>query len=135
MDFPGLLDLNDDVLLHIMSYIHGKDALNFAVCSGRAHALADPRIGAVVVCRGRSRVRRLRHYMLSTLHGVPRARFLESLTFIEAPKDHLAQLIGDFLCEAHNIREFLMEARFHYFVANDPRIGVIRVLANTGFTP
>ncbi|KAI0351796.1 hypothetical protein OH77DRAFT_1563907, partial [Trametes cingulata] len=62
---PSLLSLNYDVLENILSYLHGEDALNLALCCKELHELALPRVSAVAECYSPEQLRELCAYMLS----------------------------------------------------------------------
>ncbi|KAI0351786.1 hypothetical protein OH77DRAFT_1513686 [Trametes cingulata] len=60
-----LLDLPDDVLILILSHLHGKDALHAALTARRLAPLALPRVAAAVQCWKPSMLRRLHAFLLS----------------------------------------------------------------------
>ncbi|RDX43002.1 hypothetical protein OH76DRAFT_1410537 [Lentinus brumalis] len=60
------LDLNDDVLVHVFSYLHGKDALFVALSSRRLHSLAINRVSTVVKCESLEKLARLQSWILAT---------------------------------------------------------------------
>ncbi|KAI0364469.1 hypothetical protein BV20DRAFT_1039388 [Pilatotrama ljubarskyi] len=145
-----LLDLPDDVLLLVLSHLHGKDALNVALTSKRLADLALPRVAAVVECWKPSMLRRLHAYMLSRASASSdtplRAAYLHKLTIevhtfseydsessetsehTDADDQYYAAdfsqacLVGDLLVHAQNLQELSLE-RFQPCLRKDPRIG------------
>ena len=148
----GLLSLNDDALILVFSHLYGRDALHASLVSQRLSILASPRIASVIHCSSPSELRRLHRYLLSPLPGgTLRVKYLEQLSistssFEDAANDghdtppesfddgadmvdsyygadfSQAQLIGDILVEAENLKEINLE-RFHPCLKRDPRIG------------
>ncbi|KAI0351793.1 hypothetical protein OH77DRAFT_1523906 [Trametes cingulata] len=134
------LELNDDVLRHVVSFLHGRDALQVALCSKYMCSIALPRVPAIAVCASPRELRETCAYMLS---GNPlRAQYLEDLTISylafdypvpEEPEiaQHMfsdywdfsqARLIGDLLLQAPRKRRITLE-RLHPCLHVDPRIG------------
>ncbi|OJT03214.1 hypothetical protein TRAPUB_6211 [Trametes pubescens] len=126
--------INDDVLLHILSYLHGRDALHVALCSKYLYHLAQPRINAVVVCDSPKDLRTLHSYMFSV--SPPRSHDLENfeitlLTFDYPESANIdfsdywefsqVPLIGDILMHAPRLKHLCLE-RLHPCLAADARI-------------
>ena len=131
---PGLLSLNDDALVQILSRLYGQDALSFSLTSKRASALGLARVGAVIQCNDCSHnLRPLHRFLLAPLCGIPRAHYLESFQLDYDHKAGLEHLVVDILVEAENLREFRM-TRFDVCLSHDPRLGpamcFIRKLTN-----
>ncbi|KAI0715764.1 hypothetical protein C8T65DRAFT_707496 [Cerioporus squamosus] len=127
----SLFSLNDDVLLATFAHLYGDDALNVSLTSKRAYSLAGPRIASHINCSSPGQLRRLHAYLLSDLpDGTPRALFLEQFVDAEDKGDSAyygddfsqAELIGDILLQAPNLRELSFE-RFQPCLERDPRIG------------
>ncbi|KAI0661872.1 hypothetical protein C8Q70DRAFT_683958 [Cubamyces menziesii] len=149
-----LLDLPEDVLHVIVSYLRKKNALNLALTTKRLSGLALPRIAAVAECHAPADLRRLQKYLLSRRRS--RAHCLRSLivspfTFYPDddeydPDDWLRSLgnaadnfqdftqapylIADILVRCHNICHLDLE-RFQPCLRRDRRIGTALV-AMTG---
>ncbi|RPD72414.1 hypothetical protein L226DRAFT_490269 [Lentinus tigrinus ALCF2SS1-7] len=128
----NLLSLNDDVLLAIFAHLHGQDALNVSLTSKQAYWLAGPRIASDIICTSPRELRRLHAYLLSSIRGTLRAKFVEKFvihiyTFAGEPDDGYyanfsqVSLLGDILLQASNIRELYLD-RFHPCLEHDPRI-------------
>ncbi|KAL1940156.1 hypothetical protein VTO73DRAFT_9107 [Trametes versicolor] len=128
--------VNDDVLLHILSYLYGHDALNVALCSKHLYGLALPRIAAVAGCGSPRELRGLHNYLFSA--SPPRSRFLEELGIFVPTFDYpestvatlgysdywefsQAPLIGDMLLHSPRLRHLMLE-RLHPCMAADARI-------------
>ncbi|RPD59736.1 hypothetical protein L227DRAFT_527271 [Lentinus tigrinus ALCF2SS1-6] len=129
----NLLSLNDDVLLAVFAHLHGQDALNVSLTSKQAYALAGPRIASDITCTSPRELRRLHAYLLSSIRGTPRAKFVEKI-FIHIDRfagdrdddEYYANfsqesLLGDILLQASNIRQLYFD-RFHPSLERDPRI-------------
>ncbi|CDO71786.1 hypothetical protein BN946_scf184939.g10 [Trametes cinnabarina] len=127
--------LNDDVLRHILSYLHGRDALHAALCSKRMRDLALPRVPVLAHVRSPDDLRRTCAYMLAGTQ--PRAHFLEDLLIdlqvFDYPKHEDAQaplpasdywdfsqapLIGDLLAHAPRLRALELERLHPLFVCS-----------------
>ncbi|KAI0788041.1 hypothetical protein C8Q74DRAFT_1255482 [Fomes fomentarius] len=131
--------LNGDVLHEIVSYIRGRDALNFSLTAHRVHDFAVHRVASRLVCRTSADLRRVHEHLLG---GSPRrAVFLRSLsimstTFIDRPwqddpnwtfpettyQYSLASLVGDILEAAQGLTHLHLE-HFTPLAGHDPRVG------------
>ncbi|KAI0364476.1 hypothetical protein BV20DRAFT_974411 [Pilatotrama ljubarskyi] len=131
--------LNDDVLRHVVSFLHGRDALQVALCSKHMSDLALPRVAAIAICESPRDLRETWKYMLSGTP--PRVQYLEELYISYFTFDYPAQdaeaaqqlfsdywhfsdvsLIGDLLLQAPRMRRVTLE-RLHPCLRVDPRIG------------
>ncbi|KAI0819294.1 hypothetical protein BC628DRAFT_1333382 [Trametes gibbosa] len=130
--------INDDILLHIFSYLHGGDALRVALCSKHFYQLALPRIPAIAKCQVRDDLQAICKYMLS---GTPlRARRLEELMIsifafaypgegVGEDDDEYsdfgdwtqARFVADLLLAAPRLRVLCLE-RLHMCLETEPRI-------------
>ncbi|KAI0715768.1 hypothetical protein C8T65DRAFT_828542 [Cerioporus squamosus] len=145
-----LLDLDDDALLSILSYLHGENALNVALTCSKAYHLALPRVAAVLVCNSPFQLRRLHAFLRG--HDV-RARHVEDLELtISAfyPLDEevdadfstridghyiQARLVADILLQlfhAKGLRRLVLH-QLHPLVHKDPRI-IPALIALDGLT-
>ena len=115
-----LTGLNDDVLVHVFSYLHGKDALSVALASRRFHYLAVPRVSAVIQCRNYLVLPRLWSYLVAT--SPPRARHISHLEVDFPGMRSLSELhlkithpLTDILTQARNIRVLFL---YGFFLAD-----------------
>ncbi|KAI9061223.1 hypothetical protein FKP32DRAFT_1678549 [Trametes sanguinea] len=110
------VDLVDDVLLEIFSYLFGEDALNVVLTAKRLYPLALPRVFAELFC------------------SCPTGKQLHPSVELSSkgPDDHYrgyhwcnfsqASLIGDILLRANRLQTLIMK-RFQPCLDKDPRIG------------
>ena len=67
-----LLALNYDVLVGVSSYLHGRDALNFALAAKAIYAAAIPRVPAIINCYSSVHLWMLWHHMVDPSSDNPR---------------------------------------------------------------
>ncbi|TBU44335.1 hypothetical protein BD309DRAFT_1018681 [Dichomitus squalens] len=77
-----LLDLNEDVLNHVVDKLYGGNALRFSLASKRTYEVAIHRVAAVVKCRRSDRLALIHRVLLNGPR--PRAHHIEDLV-IHAP--------------------------------------------------
>ncbi|TBU25054.1 hypothetical protein BD311DRAFT_790660 [Dichomitus squalens] len=77
-----LLDLNEDVLNHVVDKLYGGNALRFSLASKRTYEVAIHRVAAVVKCRRSDRLALIHRVLLNGPR--PRAHHIEDL-LIHAP--------------------------------------------------
>lgn len=105
----GLLRLDDDALLSIVSFLYGQEALGVALTSKRLHALAISRVAAHAKCLSSSALIRLHDYL--RIRGPqPRVQHLEILYIYvgheldaEQAVDPL-RILAELLAAAKNLR-------------------------------
>ncbi|KAI0787297.1 hypothetical protein C8Q74DRAFT_596141 [Fomes fomentarius] len=131
-----LLDLNDDVLLSILSHLHGNFALSATLTCRRIYELCISRTVAVLTCDSTEQLARLHEHLC----GRPQAKYVEVLKISSStfPKSYLededldlrshlhgnfdqAHYVGDILQNTHSLHDLVL-SRLHPLTERDTRI-------------
>ena len=134
-----LLALNYDVLVGVSSYLHGQDALNFALAAKATYAAAIPRVPAIINCYSSKYLWMLWHHIVDPSSDNPRRiRSLMISPHVEPPslqftssilRTQYAEITTDILQAARNITKLtigltaiLHDARSQPVIASLPRL-------------
>ncbi|KAI0712836.1 hypothetical protein C8T65DRAFT_829216 [Cerioporus squamosus] len=114
-----LSDLNDDILVHVFSYLYGKDALFVALTARRLHDMAIERVFAVVKCASSRELAQLHSHIIATSPSL-RARHISDLE-VDLPtapaypahfKAEITRPLTELLMQTCNIRRLFLHGYF-----------------------